>query len=86
MATLNTYGDHLTRHAIERYIERVEPVTPQEVHKRLSTPFIMAALSLGTTSVRLPTGHRVEIVDGVIVTVAPKPGSKKGLKRHGKRA
>lgn len=68
----NPHYDHITFHAIQRYQERVEDVPAIEVVRRLSTPNIMGALKLGKATIKLPTGHRAEIVDGHILTVKNK--------------
>lgn len=72
-----TRPGHVTVHSIERYQQRVENLPDEQVCVRLSSPTIMAAVSFGTCSVRLPAGQRVVICDGRIVTGAPKPFRRK---------
>lgn len=74
------YSNHVTRHAIERYQERVENVPASEVWKRLSTNAIKIAIEMGASSVKLPSGHKAIISpkDGVITTVIRKEGKPKG--------
>lgn len=67
-----THPRHITAHAIQRYQTRVEPLPEDEVRARLSTPAILAAVKLGQCSLKLPTGQRLVIHAGRIVTVAPK--------------
>lgn len=60
-----------TAHAIDRFIERVAPVTREEAARALSNRRIDAAASFGAHYVRLGSGHRVVIQDGFVVTVLP---------------
>ena len=69
-------GLTVTAHAIERYIERVEAVTEDVAIKRLSTPVIKLAASLGRCNVRLGTGHLVIVEDWSVITVYPKWNAK----------
>jgi hypothetical protein len=63
---------HITRHAIERYRERVEPVDEGTALARLRSPVISKAVAFGCGSVKLPGGQRVVIEDGCVVTVLPR--------------
>lgn len=62
---------HITTHAIQRYTERVEPVTPAQAHAALSSPTITLAAAFGAPYVKLGTGQRVVIHDGKVLTVLP---------------
>jgi hypothetical protein len=65
---------HVTGHAIERCIERVDPgMTWDEARRFLSSPVIQRAAAFGARYVRLGTGQRVVLEGAVIVTVKPKP-------------
>lgn len=60
---------HVSRHAIQRYQERVAAIPAGEVVAALSSPIIQRASEFGARYVRLSTGHRVVIVEGCVVTV-----------------
>lgn len=62
----------VTRHAIERYQERVADVSDEQAEAALSSPAIQAAASFGCEYVRLATGHRVVVKDNAVVTVQPR--------------
>lgn len=59
----------ITRHAIARYIERVEPVSEETARERLSTPAFACAERIGAKYVLLSGGYRAVICEGRIVTV-----------------
>jgi hypothetical protein len=63
---------HVSRHAAERYLERVNPrLTMAEAIDALSSPAIRRAAEFGAAYVRLGTGQRV-VLDGFnVVTVLP---------------
>lgn len=63
---------HVTQHAIERFIERVAPVTPEEARAALSTDTITKAAEFGAIAVTLGTGQRIVINNGAIITVLSK--------------
>ena len=66
-----------TTHAIDRYIERVAPVSRSEAHAALCSQRMDMAAEFGAHYVKLGSGHRVVIKDGFVVTVLParaKPG------------
>jgi hypothetical protein len=63
---------HVCSHAIDRYIERVAPVSHSEARALLSSPFIQRAIEFGAKYVKLAKGQRVVIENGRIVTVLPK--------------
>jgi hypothetical protein len=76
---------HVSRHAVERYQERVADVTDDEAIAALSTPAIKAAAAFGAQFVRLGNGLRITINDGVVVTVLPASHHKKQVNRVGVR-
>jgi hypothetical protein len=62
----------VTRHAAERYLERVNPrLTMAEAIEALSSPTIRRAAEFGAAYVRLGTGQRVALDEFVVVTVLP---------------
>ncbi len=63
---------HITRHAIERFQERVQNLPTDQVVAALSTPFIQRAIEFGAKYVKLAKGQRVVIENGRIITVLPK--------------
>lgn len=68
---------HVTRHAVERFQQRVSDVTEDEARENLSTPLICIAADFGSCDVRLPGGQRIVIRDHTIITVKPKPPRKR---------
>lgn len=79
---------HLTRHAIERYQERVENVPEDTVRERLQGRAFDVAVSIGAKYVRLHGGHLAVIENSRIVTVLAREmgiashiGDRKGLLR-----
>jgi len=60
---------HVTRHAIERYQERVSNIPDDAVRVILSGAMIQKASDFGAPYVRLPTGQRVVIEKAHVVTV-----------------
>lgn len=63
---------HITRHAIDRAMERVPGInTEDQARTLLSSRAIIAAGQFGAKYVRLGTGHRVVIEDGSVTTVLP---------------
>lgn len=64
---------HITRHAIERAIERVPGITSvEQAIAILSAPIFQRAIEFGAKYVKLARGQRVVIENGRIVTVLPK--------------
>lgn len=62
----------VTRHAIQRYIERIGG-TEEQAREALQTPMIEQAAKLGyETSVRLPSGHLAVCKDNTVITLLPK--------------
>jgi hypothetical protein len=66
----------VTKHAIERYCERVANVTQDAAVAALSGPTIQKAVQFGARHVILGGGQRVVIEQGRIITVLPKAWSK----------
>lgn len=65
---------HVTRHAIERYRERIGQLSHPAIRADLNRrPFTSAADFAGsaTVFVHLSTGQRVVICDGAVITVLP---------------
>lgn len=62
----------VTAHAIERFIERVAAVTPEQAQQALSSPIIRRAIEFGAKYVKLARGQHVVIEGATIVTVLPK--------------
>lgn len=62
---------HITRHAIERAIERGIARTEEQAVAILDSQAVQTALAFGAPYVRLGTGHRIVITDGAIITVLP---------------
>lgn len=61
----------VTDHAVQRYRERVRNCSDSEARTALSSMAVHAAVSIGAPYVRLPTGQRILIHGGVIITVLP---------------
>jgi hypothetical protein len=61
----------VTRHAMDRYRERVEDVPDGEIVARLKEPVFQRAAEFGAPFVRLPEGQRVVIRGLAVVTVTP---------------
>ncbi|WP_293921117.1 hypothetical protein [Sphingobium sp. UBA5915] len=67
---------HVTRHAADRYRERVCDTTHDQAVAALSSATIQRAASFGARHVILSGGQRVVIQDGRVITVLPKGWSK----------
>lgn len=63
---------YLTRHAIQRYRERVADVPPAEVWRALDIPAVRLAIEFGARFVKLAGGQRVVIQENRIVTILPR--------------
>lgn len=76
---------HVTYHAVSRYRSRVAPVSYEDALAALSSPTIQRAADFGAPFVRLGTGQRVVIANGVVVTVLPAEAHSRtlGRFRHG---
>lgn len=62
---------HISRHAIERYQERVENIPDDEVRLRIDTPALRLAIKIGAPYVKLGTKHRIALSGNDVVTVLP---------------
>lgn len=62
----------VTKHAIERYQERVDNVPDEVARAALSAPAIEAADAFGAKYVRLGGGQLVVLEDHKVVTVLPR--------------
>lgn len=65
-------GIRVTDHAIQRYRERVTDVPDEQIVAALSGKAFAACSAIGRGAVVLPTGHRVIVDNGIVVTVLPK--------------
>jgi len=74
---------HITQHAIERYIERVAPVTPDEAREALDCPAVRTAAQIGARFVRLHGGQRIVLQGCTVVTVMPAENYRKQVRRRG---
>jgi hypothetical protein len=74
---------HITRHAIERYQQRVSPVSDDEAREALSSPAVQIAAQIGAQFVRLPTGQRIVIHEHTIITVQPADHYRRMIHREG---
>lgn len=73
----------VTAHALERYRERVRMVSYEEARAALSSAVIARAIEFGAHYVRLGTGQRVVIEDGIVVIVLPAAHYRRQCLRHG---
>jgi len=62
----------VSRHAMDRFRERVANLPDRQIFERLSTPIFELAVELGASAVRLPSGHRAVIKNTTVLTVLPK--------------
>lgn len=67
----------ITKHAFQRFRERVADLSDAAIIATLDTPVMHKAVEFGARAVILGTGHRAVLKDGVIVTITPR--SKVGL-------
>jgi hypothetical protein len=63
---------YVSKHAIDRYRERVADLSDREIIRALTCPTIKLAVSLGAPAVKLPAGQHVMISGSTIITVLPK--------------
>lgn len=61
----------LTRHAIQRYRERVADVPAAAIWAALDIPAVRIAIEFGARFVRLSGGQRVVLAENRIVTILP---------------
>jgi hypothetical protein len=62
----------VSRHAMDRYRERVANLPDAAIFAELSKPIFDKAAAIGAPFVKLPTGHRALIRGDVVVTVLPR--------------
>jgi hypothetical protein len=65
-------GVHVSRHAINRYRQRVADLPDAAIFAELSKPIFDKAAEIGAPFVKLPSGHRALLRGDVVVTVLPK--------------
>lgn len=73
---------YLTRHAIQRYRERVADVSAVEIWRALDCPAVRAAIDFGARFVRLSGGQRVVLEENRVVTILPREFHETGLARR----
>lgn len=71
----------VTRHAMDRYRERVADLSDHEIFRRLTTPTFELAVELGAPMVKLATGHHAVLRQDTVVTVLPSDVSVDALDR-----
>lgn len=75
----------LTRHAIQRYRERVADVPAAAIWAALDIPAVRIAIDFGARFVRLPGGQRVVLKENRVVTILPRDRCRGSLdRRHDK--
>ncbi|MCX9146589.1 hypothetical protein [Erythrobacter sp. WG] len=62
----------LTRHAIQRYRERVADVPAAEIWRAIDCAAVRTAIEFGARFVRLAGGQRLVLEQNRVVTVLPK--------------
>jgi hypothetical protein len=72
----------LTRHAIQRYRERVADVPAAAIWAALDIPAVRIAIDFGARFVRLPGGQRVVLKENRIVTILPRDRCRGSLDRR----
>ncbi|RVT93711.1 hypothetical protein [Sphingomonas crocodyli] len=73
MATAPTPAVTISEHAILRYLERVYGIDMEHIRAELSSPVAEMAVRMNAPSIRLRSGHRAMIRDGVVTTILSKP-------------
>ena len=63
---------HITRHAIQRYRERVADLPEDAIRAALSSPTICKAADFGARAVKLSGGQRAVLDGQTVVTVVHK--------------
>lgn len=71
----------LTRHAIQRYRERVADVPASAIWAALDTPTVRIAIDFGARFVRLSGGQRIVLEKNRIVTILPRERCRGSLHR-----
>jgi hypothetical protein len=72
----------LTRHAIQRYRERVADVPAAAIWQALDTPAVRIAIEFGARFVRLSGGQRIVLEENRIVTILPRDRCRGSLSRQ----
>ncbi|WP_086619233.1 hypothetical protein [Erythrobacter tepidarius] len=72
----------LTRHAIQRYRERVADLPAAEIWRALDVPAVRVAIEFGARFVRLAGGQRVVLEENRIVTILPRDHCRGSLSRR----
>lgn len=62
----------ITRHAIERYRERVADVPAAAIWRALDCPAVRIAIDFGARFVRLSGGQRIVLCENRVVTILPR--------------
>ena len=75
----------LTRHAMQRYRERVADVPAAEIWRALDIRAVRVAIDFGARFVRLAGGQRVVLEDNRIVTILPRDRCRGSLHRRNDR-
>lgn len=71
----------VSRHAMDRYRERVADLPDCEIFAALSGPTFELAAELGAPLVKLPTGQHAVLREDTVVTVLPADASVNALDR-----
>ncbi len=74
---------HITRHAIDRFRERIADIPEEQIRARLDTPAVRAAIAFGARYVRIATGHRLAVHNGCIITILPPEHFRRQVLREG---
>lgn len=72
---------HITRHAIDRFRERIADIPEEQIRARLDTPAVRLALRIGAPFVKLGSGHRLVVRDNAIISVLDVDHKAKRLNR-----
>ena len=72
---------YLTRHAIQRYRERVADVPAAEIWAALDCAAVRVAISFGARFVRLAGGQRIVLCENRVITVLPRDHCRGSLTR-----
>jgi len=75
----------LTRHAIQRYRERVADVPAAAIWAALDTPAVRIAIDFGARFVRLSGGQRIVLEENRVVTILPRDRCRGSLARRNDR-
>lgn len=72
---------YVTRHAIQRYRERVADVPAAEIWRAFDSRAVRVAIDFGARFVRLAGGQRVVLEENRVVTILPREFHETGLAR-----